>query len=454
MSIKLFNDKRFLKSLLILTLPLILHNFFETSIHILNTSMMGTLGDEKIAAAGIANQIVFIFIVVGFGFNSGISIFIAQYNGAKNFLNIKKMVFLSIVTGIITAIIFTLVSVLIPELILGLFTKDPEVILIGASYLKIISISYLPTALAFSIIFALRSIGVVKIPTIVGVVSLIIGIGLSYLLIFGAFGMPKMGVDGAAIGISISKILEFISLIFVFKRYPKLVPQITIYKHISGKLLKQIFLKTTPVLLNEIAWVMALTIFIGIYSRMGTIQSASANIFITIDKLGIIIFWGMAQASAILIGNVIGEGDFKKAYEYSNITLKIGFISAIFVGIILHTFRVPIIEFFNATDIVNEYTYKILGIYVLLLPVKAYNTINLVGILRSGGDVVYGFKTEILALWIIAIPLCLVVAFYYKLDIKYVYIAQSSEELIKIVLFYTRFKSKKWINNLSLERNN
>ena len=215
MKLDYLKDKTFYKVLIGIALPITIQNLISTSLNMVDTVMIGRLGEKQIAAVGLANQLFFLFILIAFGTNSGASIFIAQYWGKKDTLQIRKVLGLSLLVGGAISLVFAAGAFFIPEFILRIFTEDEQVVLLGSQYLRIISFSYLMTTISFAYGFASRSVGQAKLPMYVSAASLLCNTLLNYLLIFGKFGFPMMGIRGAAIATVISRFLEMFLLLFI-----------------------------------------------------------------------------------------------------------------------------------------------------------------------------------------------------------------------------------------------
>ena len=205
-----FNEKTFLKRVLTLSIPIIIQQFIQAALNMVDTIMIGKLGSDEIAAVGIANQVFFIVMMVIFGLNSGISVYIAQFWGRKDTSNIRKTMGVSLSLGLIVGIVFCLVAVIMPKQIMSLFIDNENVINLGVKYLKIIAFSYIFTAVSLSFHVVSRGIGKTAMPMVVSAIALSVNTILNYALIFGNFGMPRLGVEGAAIATVIARILEFV----------------------------------------------------------------------------------------------------------------------------------------------------------------------------------------------------------------------------------------------------
>ncbi|MCJ8342261.1 MAG: MATE family efflux transporter, partial [Cetobacterium sp.] len=206
-------DKSFYKKLIGITIPIVLQNFVASSINMLDTLMIGSLGEIELASLGIANQFYFIFSLAIFGISAGCGVFIAQLWGKRDEKNIKKVLGLGLISGLIITGIFTFLGMVIPEKIIGIFNRDLEVITKGSEYLIIVAISYIFTTITFNYAAALRSIGKPMLPMWASFCALVVNGGLNYLLIFGGLGIESMGVKGAALATVIARAVEVLVIL-------------------------------------------------------------------------------------------------------------------------------------------------------------------------------------------------------------------------------------------------
>lgn len=445
-----FDDREFYKLLFKLAIPLALQNLIASSLNMVDTIMIGQLGEEQIAAVGLANQIFFLLNLFLFGVCSGAAIFTAQYWGKQDIAGIHKVLGIGLCLGIVTAGVFCLIAFFIPEKALRVFTEDYSVIALGSQYLKIVSLSYVATAVTFVYAFILRSTGQVKLPMIISAASLGFNSLLNYMLIFGHFGFPVLGVQGAAIATVAARILEMVVLlvaIYAGKYAP--AAKLNEMFNFSMDFVKPFLFTTIPVILNEALWSLGVTMYMIVYARMGTEVVASANIASTIERLAMVLFIGMGHASSVMVGNQIGASDEEKAYLYARKLAVLGPFLGIFMGGALIITSGWILSVFNVSLVVRNATHKILFVLALIMPIKIFNMINIVGILRSGGDTKFSLFLDTCGVWLIGVPLAFIGGLVLHLPIQWVYVLVVLEEVVKCIIGVNRLKSKKWINNLA-----
>lgn len=439
-------NKDFYRLLLTLMLPITLQNLISSSLNLVDNVMIGSLGENAIAAVGLANKTFFLLSLVLFGINSGCSIFIAQFWGKKEIDPIKYVLGIALKVGMISSFIFFIVSFFFPAQVMRLLTQDATVVDLGVSYLKIASISFLVTAISFSFGAASRSIGRAKLPLYSSALSLITNTILNYILINGHFGFEALGVKGAAIATLIARILEVtIIIIGVYKTSPELSISMKHFFRVPKSMYKSFFQKTAPVIVNETFWALGVTMYAVAYSRIGTDAAASVMISDTVNSLFMVVCFGLGNASAIMIGNILGEGNQKKAIEYNKKFLTLGVIAGTFVGlsvILLSGFMVK--GFYSLTPESTKNTILTLKMMALFMPFRFYNTIVIIGTLRSGGDTLFSMMIEIGCVWGIGVTMAFAGALIFKLPVYWVVTLVSLEEVAKAIVGFPRIRSNKW----------
>lgn len=446
----LFGDKNFYRTLARIAAPIALQQLVTSSVNLLDVLMVGQMGEVSIAALGLSNQVFFLMTVILFGASSGMAIFTAQYWGKRDIVNIRKVLGIGILLAVSISFLFMLAVLIVPEKVLGYYTNDPEVLALGAEYLRIVGWCYIPTAISYTLISVLRSTENVKLPTAVSVFALSMNIFLNYTLIFGNFGMPALGVRGAAIGTTVSRILE--CLVMIYFAYRMKTPAAAKLRELFGfdwAFFKNTFKTSFPALLNEGVWAFGITTYNSIYAHIGTEAIAAVNINSTIESMALVVFIGTAHASAIIIGNQIGAGNEAVAYDYGRRIIVLGISGAVLVGVLLIFLRGPILSFYNITEESLFYANRLLLFFSLTLWVRVSNMTIFIGVLRSGGDTRFCLLTETMAVWLVGVPAALVGATVFNLPVYYVYLLAALEEVTKFFVIQGRFRSKKWINNLT-----
>ena len=247
----MIKNREFLNGLIRIAMPIALQNFLTSLLNMIDTMMIGSLGDLSVAAVGLANQMFFILSLVIFGISSGASIYIAQYYGKKDNESIRTTIAYALMLCMCIAVVITAASLIVPEFCIGIFTNDKAVIKEGASYLRIAAWCYPLFAISFPFAVTLRSVEKPKIPLIFTAGALVVNTCLNYILIFGKFGFPSLGVRGAAVATLTARGVELILfLVYLYVKDRKLVPRLKNF--VIDKLYFSRFIKTAlPVILND-----------------------------------------------------------------------------------------------------------------------------------------------------------------------------------------------------------
>ncbi len=445
----MFNDKAFITPFIRIAVPIALQNLFISSLGIIDTILVGQLGDSAIAAVGLANQIFFLLNFTLFGINSGAAIFTAQYWGAGDVRGIRRVLGVCLGLGLAACLVFTVLAVGFPVQALSFYSADPEVIRLGSAYLGIVGFSYLATTLSLCYVTILRTTGVIRFPVMVGIATLCLNTGLNYLLISGHLGFPRLGVQGAALATSTARILECLAvLVYAYRSHSPAAASPREMIASEPGFLSKYFRVTGPVVVNEVMWSLGTSFYSAIYAHVGTEAVAAYNVAITILNLFCVLFTGISAACGVLVGNSIGEGDFERAFQHARRSLILGGGLALVIGLLVFLTRDLTLSIYNLSPGGTQAAHDILGVLCIMVVYKAFNPTIIVGILRSGGDTRFSAVLDVSAVWLVALPLAYLGAFVLELPIAWVVLCVLSEGLYKMIIGLYRVSSRKWINNL------
>jgi putative MATE family efflux protein len=445
------NADDYLSQIFRLATPIAMQSAIVSGLSMAASIMIGQLGDSAIAAVGLANQIFFLLQLLLFGFNSGAAIFTAQLWGQQNLDDIHRVLGLSLWLSLASALIFFLVSFLSPAVVLQLYTRDPEVIALGAAYLRVFSFSFLFSAGTLAYSAVLRSIGEVRLPLLVSTGALGLSVFLSYGLIFGRWGLPQLGILGGAWSILIARLLEMLALLaLVYWQRSPLAASITEMTDLQADFIWKVLRPVLPVALNELIWSFGITTYNAIYARMGTEEYAAYNMVISLDSLAFVFFIGLGNGCAILVGNQIGSGNEELAYRTSVRSLALAISGGIIVGALLQVVAKPVFALYQVTPQVRQYAFEVLLVITFSLWLRSSNMLLLIGAFRSGGDTRYGLLIESAGMWLAGVPMAYLAAFLLKLPIAWVYAFALGDELVKWLFSVHRLRTRRWIHNLAV----
>jgi putative MATE family efflux protein len=448
--IEFFSDREYYPQLYKIAIPIALQSFIMSSLNMVGVVMIGQLGAVPVAAVGLANQIFFLLTLMLFGIYTGSAMFTAQLWGIKDVANIRKVLGLALTMGIGTGTLFLIIAEVFPAGVLSIYSQDPDVIAMGSLYLRILGLSFIPYAISFCYAIVLRSTGDVQTPLIVTLTALSLNTLLSYALIFGKLGLPPMGVAGAGIAVVVSRIVELVLILLL--TYRKDSPSAAKLRELFSYDLdfaRRVLKPVLPVVINEMLWSLGITAYSVVYARISTDSIAAMNIVASIDQMALVLFNGIGNACAILVGNRIGAGEEDQAFRYAARTEALGMLGGLAIGALVLVSSDMILSLYKVPPQVIEYAHNALVILGVLLWLRASNMIMFIGIFRSGGDTRFALILDGLIIWVVGVPLAFLGAFVFHLPVYWVYLLVMSEEITKWSLGAYRFFSRKWIHNLA-----
>ncbi|MGE5464541.1 MAG: MATE family efflux transporter, partial [Syntrophothermus sp.] len=415
----------------------------------LDVLMVGQLGETSVAALGLANQIFFLLILFLFGVTSGMSIFTAQYWGKRDIENIHRVLGICLALAVLVATGFTLAATLIPQALMSFYTEDREVIRLGSDYLRIAGLSYIMMSIVVSYIAVLRSITMVKITVFVAVIALGLKTLLGYLLIFGIGIFPQLGVRGAAIATAFGWTFECILLlVLVYSMKTPLAANPLTFFRFSRPFAMNVLKTSMPAAINEVLWSVGITTYNAVYARIGTDAIAAVNINATIEELMFVMFIGLGNACAVMVGNKIGAGEKHVAFEYGRRFLILGVAMAILAGMIVLSLRHTVIGLYPLSPSGAINLNGLMIVYAFSSWLRVFNFMLFIGAMRAGGDTRYAMFTELFSIWAIGVPAALIGGFILHLPVYGVYALVLLEEAVKAVIVFRRFRSRRWIHDL------
>ncbi len=445
------NQSIFYSTLLKLAVPIVIQNLITSSINMVDTVMIGKIGEVEIAAVGIANQYFFLFNLLIIGLTSGAGVFISQYWGKKDKENIRRILGFSLITSVIFSVLFTILALLMPEKIMVLFNKDPYVIQLGVDYLKIVSISYIFTAISLVFGVSSRCVEDTVAPMFVSILALFTNATLNYIFIFGHLGFPAMGVKGAAIATLIARIVEALVLVlYIYYKKGVLAAKWKQMVDINKNFVQKTMHTVIPVVINDMFWAVASIIYSISYGNLGTQAMAAVQITTTIQNVFMVLSFGLANGSAVMIGNKVGAGNIDEAQEYTKRFVKLSVLVGLFIGGLLAISATTVLSFFNVSKEVYTSALRILYITSLIMAIKVLGVVIIVGILRGGGDATHALKVEALTMWLVGVPLALLGSFVFKFPVEVVVLMVGLEEVAKVAFSIKRLRNSDWIRQVTM----
>lgn len=449
---KITKDRKFYKLLFSISLPIAIQNLITFAVSMIDTLMVGSLGEAQLSAVSIANNLFFILMILMFGLAGGSNIMISQYFGKGDKKTIHKILSIMYRFCIAITLIFISIAIFIPENFMRIFTTDAVVIDAGASYLRIICIGYLFYAITNCTIMILRSVKTVKISMVVYSISLLVNAFFNWVFIFGNLGVPALGVQGAAIATVIARITEFtIVMVFMVKYEDKIRLKISHLLKVDKVIFKDFLSNCSPVLFNELLWSTGASMISVVVGRLGTDVVAANSINTVTHQFVTVFIFGLSNAASVIIGNTIGEGKKDKAKEYASTIGIFSVIMGMMAGIIVFMIKPIIVDFYNVSSSTKLIAMEIMSITSIIVIFQSLGVNLMMGVLRGGGDAKFVLVNDLIFMWLVAIPGGFLAAFVFELPIALVFLIIKSDEILKSIVSVIRVASGKWVNDVTRE---
>ena len=434
-----------------LVIPIILQNLLNAAVSSADVVMLNYVGQSSLSAVSLASQYANVLQMVFYGIGSGATMLCAQYYGKGDRRAIEIVEGIALRFSMLTALVFAACAALIPQLMMRLFTNDPELISIGVSYLRFISVSYLCWSISEIYLAVLRSIERVKTSTVLNVTALMLNIILNAVFVYGWFGAPKLGIRGVALATSISRAVQLVLCFGVSfaSRDVKIRLRATFEK--GGVLLQDFVRLSLPALGNDISWSVAFSMYSVIMGHMGTDVVAANSLVVVVRNFGTVMCFAIASASGIYVGKEIGANQLDAAEKDGSRALRLTVVTAAVGGVLIAVVSPFVIRYASLTETATGYLKVMLAINVYYIMGSAVNTTLIAGLFRAGGDSRFGLICDTIDMWGYGVPLGFIAAFVLKLPPMVVYFLLCTDEFVKWPWVLKRYRSKKWLKNITRE---
>lgn len=446
---KITQKNEFSGKLLKLVLPIAFQQFMLATVSASDAIMLGWIDQNSLAAVSLAGQIQFIFNLFLAAVTIGASVFAAQYWGKGDKIAIEKVLAIALRVSMVISIIFWIGATFFPKLLMRIFTPDTVLIEGGATYLRVVGVSYIFCGISQTLLCIMKNSGLALKSAIISSTSVVLNIIFNAILIYGLLGAPKMGIVGAAAATVIARLVELLWVLLDSLKKDRIKIRIKYIAH-EDKILRRDFWKyTLPVFGNEIVWGFGFSMYTVIMGYLNT-DAVSANSVANIVKnLTACVCIGLGNGGSIMIGNALGEGELEKAKEYGNKLCKISIVSGTISGILLLAISPIILRFSNFNEQANTYLKWMLVMCSYYMIGKSINGTTIAGIFCAGGDSKFGLVCDTITLWCITVPLGLIAAFVLKLPTLVVYFIINLDEFIKLPAVYRHYKKYIWVKDLT-----
>ena len=454
---RLIGDKNFYKQLLILALPIVLQNGITSFVNMLDNIMIGRLGTAEMTGIAISNQLLGVFNICIFGAVNGAGIFGVQFYGKNDHKGVRDTFRFKILLCSLFCISGILVLFFFNQPLISLYLKgegSKEEVLSSLNFAKeymiIMLIGLVPFTFSQCYASTLRETGKALSPMFASIIAVFVNLILNVILIFGYLDAPKLGVAGAAVATVVARFVElFIVVLWTHKNIYINQFIIGAYKSLKVplKLVKDIFKKGAPLMINAALWEVGNAFINQCYSVKGLSVVAANNISQTFSSLFCVVFGAIGAAIGIILGQILGSGDNQKAKDYSVKLIATAFMASVFVGILYAICSEFIPQAYNTTDEVKHLATRLMQITALSVPLEALGN-SCAYTLRSGGKTIIMLIIDISYQWIITIPTALLISNFTSLNIFALYAIVRSLMITKVIVQSVLVKKGIWVHNI------
>ncbi len=448
-------DKQFYKRVAQIAIPIAIQGLITNGVNVMDTVMVGMLGETQLSAVSLANQFITIFHILCMGIGMGASVLVARYYGMEDKPSLQKTVTIMLRLCLGTATLFCLGTILFPKYIMQIYTTDSNIIEYGIKYLNYSIISYFFLGLSLTCTIVLRNVGQVKMPLYVSIGAFFVNVGANYVFIFGVpvLNIPSMGVAGAALGTLIARVFEFCIICgYMFLKDNQIGYRIKNLFMPVGSLWKEYIRISIPVLISDGILALGNNSVAMVIGRLGESFVAANAVTAATQQLSSTMIQGFSQAGAIITGYTLGEGKREKAYEQGYAFLGIGFLFGLVAAGIILLISGPMISFYELSQETVALAKELMLSISIIIVFQATNSIMTKGVLRGGGDTKMLMLADNIFLWVASIPLGLLAGFVFHLPSFWIYFALKFDQVLKAVWCVIRLKSGKWIKKIRSEK--
>lgn len=448
--LSLSRDRSFYRAMVAIAVPIALQNLISFGVSMMDTIMVGQLGQTQLSASALANQPGFVFNVMTFGIGSGAAVLIAQYWGKKDMERIRHIFAIALRIAFCCSVVLSVLVLGFPGQIMRIFTPSEAVIAEGVRYLRVVGFTYLFFGVANTLMMTLRSIEVVKISVAVTSTSFVLNVILNYCLIFGKFGFPALGITGAAIATLCARISEFVIIVGYIAFFDKKLHLRFRDLFVRDRELSADFRRHgLPVVVNETLWSLAVAVQSMILGRLGDDAVAANSIVSVVQQFVNVFIFGISNASAVIVGKTIGEGRHEKLKEYVR-TFQVFYliIGACSCALML-LLKNPIISLYNVPDSTKALASQFMIVMSVIMFSISYTSPSLVGILRGGGDTRFVLMVDLLFMWAISVPFGAIAGLVLHFPAPLVFLCLKIDEPVKMLVSSLRIRSGKWIRDVT-----
>lgn len=443
---------KFYRTVIALVVPMALQNLINVGVTAADVIMLGAVGEDALSGASLAGQVQYIMTLFLFGLTSGATVLTAQYWGKGDKDAIEKILGIAVKAAVCVTALFTVAALAVPGLLLRIFTSDPVVISEGIKYLRIVAFTYVMIGVTQAYLYIMRSVERVVVATVVYLLSLICNIIMNSIFIFGLFGLPAMGVSGAALGTLCARVLEVVLVAGYARIFNKTIKlRFRYVLHTDRELFRDFMKYALPVVINEVMWGLGTAANTAILGHLGSPVVAANSVAQVARQLATVVSFGLSSAAAIYLGKTIGEKKLEHARAYAKRFIGLSVVMGLLGGMIILAASPVAAAALSLSAAAKDYLRVMFFVMSYFVVGQAFNTTMVVGIFRSGGDTRFGLILDVTTMWCCSIFIGFLAAFVSQLSVPVVYIILMSDEIIKVPITLWRYRSYKWLKDVTRE---
>ncbi|MBQ3122997.1 MAG: MATE family efflux transporter [Firmicutes bacterium] len=431
-----------------IAIPVIIQNIISIGLGVADTMMIGKLGEDQLAGVGAGNQLFWLFWGIIFGFYSGANAHSSQYWGAGNKEKTWHVLGMDYIVGFTIGVITILTTYTVGGKLLWFFSRDPQVIQYGIDYMRIACFANFFSFVSFAFIFNCRVVQKLKFVTTVNVGSLFVNIFLNWVFIYGNLGAPALGVKGAALATTLTRVAELLAVIIyalVCKDHPLRVGPKKLFTF-KPMFFVNVLRTAFPVVVTETMFSLVGSATFAIYGTIGSAALAVIQVATNIANLAQVVFFGLGNAAAVTIGGALGVRDRERAIEYAKISFRLALILNVIVSAMIILIAKPISGFYDFEPDTITLMIKVIFVWAIISIPKMTNYTLVCGVLRAGGDTLYTLKVDIIGNVFIQLILCVLSVLVFKWALPVCILFVSISDCVRLALNMKRYLSLEWIN--------
>ncbi len=442
--------KMIYKLLVSLVTPIAFQYLMSSAVSAADAVMLGFLDQNSLSASSLATQAAFVYSLFYGAFISGTTVMASQYYGKKDMKSVEQILAIAMRYALLVGLLFTCATLFIPGVIMRIFTSDQVLIDAGAVYLRTVSLSFVLTGFSQVYFCIMKVCGRAGLSSLIGSLSVVINIFLNAVFIFGLFGLPAMGIAGAALATVFARVFEVVVVLIVLFR-GKCVPLRLgyVFGGASKVLHKDYWHYTLPLLFNQLGWGGGITMYSVIMGHLGTDATAANAIANIVRNMIASLCWGIAAGVGIIIGQMLGRGELDDAKKAGGSFVRLSIAIGVFSGLVILALIPLVLPLVSLSAQAKIYLKAMLFMAAYYIIGNSLNSTIIAGIFPAGGDTKFGMVCDLVTLWVVIVPAALLAAFVFQWPVLVVAFILTLDEFVKIPVVYIHYKKYKWLNNIT-----